>query len=124
MTALTGSIVASVSLAGSLGNFTSYLDTVAAIETSNLIAYWPLRELTGTDADNYEVTASRDGTYTNVTLANTTGPMSGDAPKFDGSTSYVDIYSSSLNTACGRLDPAAAFLLAEFNKGLKPRYSR
>ncbi len=78
----------------------SYIDKVRGIQSANLIGYWPLNETTGTNADNAEGTAARDGTYTGVTLNSVTGPdgVNG-APFFDGISDFVDIYSASLNAA-------------------------
>lgn len=63
------------------------------------LVYWPLvTELTGTNADNAEGTAARDGTY-NADVSGwptrATGPYNGSAPTFDG-TEYVNIYTPSL----------------------------
>lgn len=76
-----------------------YLAKVLGTEASNLIAYWPLNEASGTNADNAEGTAARDGTYNGVTLGQ---PGIGDGetcPSFDGSNDYVSIYSDSLRDA-------------------------
>ena len=97
MTALTGEIVG-VSLTGALGDFTAYEEVAAAIEVADLIGYWRLSETSGATADNYEGIAARDGTYTDVTLANVAGNIRATAT-FDGTTSYVDIYSASLAAA-------------------------
>lgn len=61
------------------------------------IAYWPLNETSGTNADNAEGTAARDGTYSGVTLNSSTGPDSDAVGLWDGSNDYCDIYSASLD---------------------------
>lgn len=75
----------------------SYIDTVLA---TSPIAYWPSNETSGTTADNAEGTAARDGTFNAVSLNNdSTGPFGTGAPLFDGTSSYVNTYSSSLDSA-------------------------
>ena len=99
MTSLTGTI-SGEALTGTVDSFTTYQAKIAAIESADLIGYWMLRETTGATADNYEGTAARDGTYEAVTLDSADGPLPGNGtPLFDGSTSYCDVYSTSLNTA-------------------------
>jgi hypothetical protein len=84
----------------------NYIDKVLGIQSGNLIAYWPLNETSGTNADNIEGTAARDGTYTGVSLNNILGPdgVNG-APLFDGANDFVNTFSASLSTAFGA--PAA-----------------
>ena len=108
MTSLTGTI-SGEALTGTVDSFTTYQAKIAAIESADLIGYWMLRETTGATADNYEGTAARDGTYEAVTLNSADGPVNGSrAPLFDGSTSYCDIYSTSLNTAFDGAEGTAA----------------
>lgn len=77
----------------------TYIDKVLSYSP---IAYWPLNEISGTNADNAEGTAARDGTFArNVTTMGTSAGI-GDgntAPDFDGANDAVDIYSASLDTA-------------------------
>lgn len=77
----------------------AYKAKVLSIDSSNLVGYWPLDEATGSTADNAEGTAARDGTYSNVTLGQTGIGDGGTSASFNGTTSYVNIYSASLNTA-------------------------
>ena len=80
-------------------NSPSYKNKVLGIQPANLIAYWPLDELSGAVADNTEGTAARDGTYTGVTFGQ---PGIGDGntcPLFDGANDLVAIYSDSLRDA-------------------------
>ena len=77
----------------------AYADKVAAIEAANLIAYWPLWELSGATADNYEGTAARDGAYTGVTLGQTGIGDGNTCPLFDGVEDLVDVYTASLKDA-------------------------
>lgn len=76
------------------------------------IAYWPLNELSGTVADNAEGTAARDGTYSGVTLDSVDGPVAGErAGRWTPSSSYCNIYSSSLNAAInGQLLTVSAWI--------------
>ena len=74
----------------------SYIDKVLSYSP---IAYWPCAETSGTNADNAEGTAARDGTYNNVSLNATTGPDGNPAPQWDGSSDWLDIYSVSFDTA-------------------------
>jgi len=92
-----GLIAAKRALLGSTG--TPYSDKVLGTEAANLLAYWRLQEASGTDADNYEGTAARDGTYTGVTLGQTGIGDGLTCPLFDGANDYVDIYSISLRDA-------------------------
>ena len=76
-----------------------YAGKVLATAPDNLIAYWPIWELSGTTIDNLEGTAARDGTYDTVALGR---PGIGDGHTsacFDGASSFGNIYSTSLNTA-------------------------
>jgi len=76
----------------------TYIDLVNSYSP---IAFWPLNETSGTNA-HCEVTSSQDGTYADVTLDSTAGPFGEiNAPYFkgDGSSSEVDIYTSTLETA-------------------------
>ena len=77
----------------------SYMGKVLATAPANLIGYWPLNELSGTNADNAEGTAARDGTYTGVSLNNSTGPDGQPVGLWDGANDYCNIYSASLATA-------------------------
>lgn len=76
----------------------SYADDLVAYSGS--VALWPFNETTGSAADNYEGTAARDGTYSNVTLDNVAGPVGAERAGLwvPASSSYADIYSSDLNT--------------------------
>ena len=47
---------------------TTLIDLILGYDSSNLIAYWPLTETIGSDADNVEGSSSLDGTYSNVAL--------------------------------------------------------
>jgi hypothetical protein len=77
----------------------SYNEKVLATAAANLIAFWPLNDLSGSVADNLEGTAARDGAYTGVTLGQT-GIGDGDTcPLFDGINDKVNVYSASLATA-------------------------
>ena len=79
-----------------------YSQRVLRTATANLIAYWPLNETSGTNADNAEGTAARDGTYNSDVSSWPVATGIGDgntAPTFDGTNDHVDVYSASLNTA-------------------------
>ena len=75
-----------------------YSDRVLNTQNASLIGYWRLQEGSGSNADNYEGTAARDGTYTGATLGQTGIGDGLTAPTFDGVNDFVDCYSSSLNT--------------------------
>lgn len=78
--------------------YRGYVSKVLGIENADLISYWVQNEASGTNADNAEGTAARDGTYTGVTLGQ---PGIGDgltAPLYDGANDYLDVYSASLNS--------------------------
>lgn len=89
----------------------TYAEKVLATQPANLIGYWPLAEDSGTNADNAEGTAARDGTFArNVTAMGTsTGIGDGNtAPDFDGVNDYCDIYSASLAGAFNGAEGTAA----------------
>lgn len=67
------------------------------IETMSPIAYWPLNEISGGTAVNHGSLGSDvDGTYNSVSLAQTEAPGGGCAPYFDGTNSWVTVYSTTL----------------------------
>ena len=74
----------------------SYSGKVLGTAAANLIGYWPMWETAGAVADNLEGTAARDGAYTGVTLANSTGPDGQPVGLWDGVNDYCNIYSTSL----------------------------
>jgi hypothetical protein len=84
-------------------------DVLASIP--DLEVYWDMQELSGTTAlarDANGLAPTLDGTYSNVTL-NQAG--AGNVPRlavFNGTTSYLDIYSAALN---GVFDASAGTLL-------------
>jgi hypothetical protein len=78
-----------------LGTPVPYSDKVMALAP---IAYWPLWEASGSTA--YDISGNGlDGSYTGVTLGQAGIGDGKSAPRFDGSTSFVDVYSAGLNTA-------------------------
>lgn len=76
-----------------------YIELVREIRQSSLILFLPLNETAGTIARNAQGVAARNGTYTSVALNSKLGIQNYPAPLFDGATSFVDIYSASLNAA-------------------------
>jgi hypothetical protein len=74
----------------------AYYQKMVRLWGSAMIAYFPLSESSGTVAR--DISANNNGTYSNVSLANKIGHNKKPVPYFDGSTSYVDIYSAGLNT--------------------------
>ncbi len=80
---------------GALG----YSDKILGTEAANLIGYWPMNEASGTNSDNAEGTAARDGTYTGVTLGQTGIGDGNTCPLFDGANDFNNIASASLGTA-------------------------
>ena len=90
-----------------------YSDKVLSIARPNLVAYWPLSEKTGTNADNLEGTAARDGTYANDVATMGTSAGIGDgrtAPVFTAASGdFVDIYSVSLNAAFDGTEGTVSF---------------
>jgi hypothetical protein len=93
----------------------AYTRKLLNIDLANLLAYWPLSEASGTDADNKEGTAARDGTFSSDVSGWGTGDGIGDgktAPDFDGTNDWVDIYSASLSSAFDG-DEGTAFIWAK-----------
>lgn len=72
-----------------------YLSKILSIQRQDLIGYWPLNEVSGTNADNAEGTAARDGTYTGVALNTITGIEGLPVGLWDGVNDYCDVYSTS-----------------------------
>ena len=62
------------------------------------IAYWPLNEATGTNA-NCLVNSAQDGTYTGVTLGQTGIGDGNTCPLFDGTNDYLDVYTTAFRDA-------------------------
>lgn len=80
----------------------AYIDKVLAIQPASLIAYWPLREASGTNAENVEGTVARDGTYNSAVEGWPVAPGIGDentAPDFDGSNDTINIGTASFRAA-------------------------
>ena len=90
------------------GGGRSYTQKVLGTATANLIAYWPLGETSGGTADNAEGTAARDGAYSNVTLGATGIGDGNTAATFNGTTSFVDIFSASIQSAFNNQEGTAA----------------
>lgn len=84
-------------VSGSLGvdPALAYTNKVKALSP---IAYWPLAEASGTTA-NDESGNGRNGTYTAVTLGQTGIGDGRTAASFDGSTSFANVFSASLQAA-------------------------
>lgn len=74
---------------------TEYYTKVLATETANLIAYWPLWETTGVIANDISG-LNNHGSFTSVTLGQTGIGDGYTSPYFDGTTSYMDGFSSAL----------------------------
>lgn len=80
------------------GLASGYAGKVLNTSSANLIAYWTLGEASGSTATDLSGN-SRDGAYTAVTLGQTGIGDGRTAPLFDASTSFCDIYSTSLRDA-------------------------
>jgi len=76
-----------------------YSKKLLSIAPANLLAYWPMWETAGAVADNLEGTAARDGAYTGVTLADSTGPDGKPVPLFDGTNDFNNIYTANFSGA-------------------------
>lgn len=74
-----------------------YKDKVLKIRPEALIGYYPLDEQRGSAVYDHSLQANV-GAATAVTMAHDTGVDGLPAPLFDGSTSYVNIYSSALDS--------------------------
>jgi Concanavalin A-like lectin/glucanases superfamily len=76
----------------------SYFSKLKGLFGSSLIAYWPLRESSGSVVNDLSGNG-RTGSYTSVTLAQP-GPGGGLlSGRFDGASSYCNVYSDSLRDA-------------------------
>ena len=97
----------------------SYIDKVLGIQPADLLAYWPLNETSGMNANNVEGTAARDGTYTGVTLNSIIGPDGANgAPFCDGANDYVDVFSTSLRDVFDGDEGTYAWWQKVFNAGV------
>jgi hypothetical protein len=94
-----GSTEAASAATGAVG-YASYEAQLLARMATGLIAYWPLDELSGTNADNAQG-AARDGTYSGVALDNAdgAGATMGRAGLWDGVNDLCNIYTVSLRDA-------------------------
>ncbi len=83
----------------------------------NPTAYWPLDELTGSNA--HDVTEhGHEGTYTGVTLDDAPGPDGRPTPLFDGANDFVNIFSAGLAAAFDSAEGSAAIWGKVFNVGV------
>lgn len=92
----------------------SYTDRIKALFGANLIAYWPMNELSGTTAIDVSGNGL-NGAYTGVTLGQ---PGIGDGntcPLFDGVGDYNDIYSAGLNAPFDGTEGALLIWVAILN---------
>ena len=74
-----------------------YYKKVLQEQSSDLIALWRLNELGGTVCGDMSKEGN-NGAYGATSLGNALGPDRHICPLFDGSTSYLDIYSAAFNT--------------------------
>lgn len=74
----------------------SYSQKVLALSP---LAYWVLGEAAGATAADQISSPAQDGTYTGVTLGQTGIGDGNTAPSFDGNDDWVDVRTSTLNTA-------------------------
>jgi hypothetical protein len=66
---------------------TAYQDSVISVAGADMVCYYPLNESSGTDIIDLSGNMS-NGTYTGITLEDTTSPSGTLCPLFDGVTSY------------------------------------
>lgn len=92
----------------------TYIQKVLSYEP---VAYWPLNETSGTVA-RCLVNAAQNGTYTGVTLANSTAPGGSPCPLFDGVNDYCNIYSATLNSALDGDEYSLCAWVKPFNAGV------
>lgn len=86
----------------------AYADKVLSTQRANVLAYWPMSEPSGATAIDASG-AGRTGTYNSIVLSQSGIGDGSSAVLFDGSTSYLDVSSTSL---------AAAFTGGEFTISL------
>jgi hypothetical protein len=98
----------------------TYSSKVLSIAPASLIAYWPLDEISGTNARNLQGVVARDGTFARdvATMTTGVGPAGGTAPLFDGTNDYCDIYSTDLNTAFNGGEGTLAGWIKVFGVGI------
>lgn len=96
-----------------------YIAKVLGVGAANMLAYWPLNETSGATADNAQGTAARDAAYTGVTLNNVTGPDGENgAPLFDAANDYVNVFTTSLQSAFNGNEGTFACWLKVANAGV------
>lgn len=100
------------------GGKSSYIQKVKGIQPASLITYWPMNEPSGTNADNAEGTAARDGTYTGVTLGQTGIGDGETCPLFDGANDYLDINTASLRSAFDGSELTIVMWIKMFDAGV------
>lgn len=77
---------------------TTYVQKVLGLDLTNLLAYWPMNEASGSTANDASGNG-RTGTYSGATLDFEPGPDGGPAPRFDGINDYLNVFSASLQSA-------------------------
>ncbi len=94
-----------------------YYNKVRALRYPSLIAYWPLWEASGPIAVDY---SGRNliGAYTAVNLGRDGIGDGKTSASFDGTTSYVNIYSTELNSLFNGLEGTLSFWFKVANAGV------
>lgn len=95
----------------------TYTQKVQRLAPASLIAYWPLAEPSGTTIVD-ESGNARNGTYTATTLAQTGIGDGRTAASLDGSTSWGNLFSTSLQSAFGSAEGSAALWFKASGSGI------
>jgi hypothetical protein len=111
---LAGPAIPIVVVSGSLASNLAYTNKVKALSP---IAYWPLADTSGTTATD-ESGNGRNGTYTATTLGQTGIGDGRTAASLDGSTSFVNMFSASLQAAFGSAEGTFAAWARVANAGV------
>lgn len=96
----------------------TYAQNVLNVKNANLLSYWPLWETSGTNADNFEGTAARDGTYAGVTLDSSTFTNGDPVGLWDGVNDRCEIYTASLSSAWDGLEGSISLWIKVANSGV------
>ena len=78
-----------------------YADKVLGTAPGNLLAYWQMKETSGTDADNAQGDADRDGTFDGVTLNSSTFFNGDPVGLWDNSNDFMNIWTAEMFQTAG-----------------------
>lgn len=94
----------------------SYYDILLRLFGSDVVAYWPMWEASGTVM--YDLKNARNGSYSNITLNNAKSPISKNAPLFNGTSGYANGFSAGLAAAFNGAEGTYSFWFKASSTGV------